>query len=44
MDPTKVVKNSLRYASGLASILLTAEVAVIDDYSKNIRIHEEIKI
>ncbi len=31
VDPTKVVKSSLRYGVGLASIMLTADCAVVDE-------------
>ena len=31
MDPTKVVKSALRYGAGLASILLTAECAIVEE-------------
>lgn len=45
IDPVKVVKSALRYGSGLASILLTAEAAIIDeDMFSKVRIHEQIKI
>jgi len=41
VDPVKVVKSSLRYGAGLASILLTAECAVIDEeYDFFKRVHE----
>ncbi len=45
IDPVKVVKSSLRYGAGLASIILTAECAVVDeeyDFAK--RLHEQIVI
>jgi chaperonin GroEL len=45
VDPTKVVKSALRYGAGLASILLTAECAVVDEkYDFVSRFHEHIKI
>lgn len=31
IDPTKVVKNALRNAAGVASMLLTTEVVVVDN-------------
>lgn len=45
-DPTKVVKSALRYATGLASILLTAEAAIIeeDGFMRHRRVHEQIKL
>ena len=45
VDPLKVVKSSLRYGSGLASILLTADCAVVDEeYDFVTRVHEQIKL
>lgn len=45
MDPVKVVKSSLRYGAGLASIMLTAECAVVDEeYDFVRRVHEQIRI
>ena len=41
IDPAKVVKHALRYGAGLASILLTAECAVVEDeYNFGQRVHE----
>ena len=43
IDPVKVVKNALRYGAGLASILLTAECAIVEDnYNFNRRVHDQI--
>lgn len=45
MDPTKVVKSALRYGAGLASILLTAECAVVDEkYDFVKRVHEQFRL
>lgn len=45
MDPAKVVKTALRYGAGLASMLLTAECAVVEeDYNFTKRIHDQINI
>jgi chaperonin GroEL len=45
VDPLKVVKSSLRYGSGLASILLTADCAVVDEkYDFVTRVHEQIRL
>jgi chaperonin GroEL (HSP60 family) len=47
VDPTKVVKNALRYGAGLASILLTADIAVVEDNEmpkRRLRVHEQIKL
>jgi chaperonin GroEL (HSP60 family) len=45
MDPVKVVKTALRYGSGLASILLTAEASIVEDDFDEIRnIHQQIKL
>lgn len=45
MDPVKVVKSTLRYGAGLASILLTAEASVIEDnYNFARRVHDQIKL
>jgi chaperonin GroEL (HSP60 family) len=45
VDPVKVVKSALRYGAGLASILLTAECAVLDEkYDFVSRIHDQIRI
>lgn len=45
VDPVKVVKSSLRYGAGLASIMLTAECAVVDEeYDFVRRVHEQIRI
>ena len=45
LDPAMVVKSSLKYGAGLASMLLTAECAVVeDDYNFVQRVHEEIKL
>ena len=47
IDPVLVVKNSLRYGASLASILLTADCAVLHDDSggaKMIVEHEELHI
>lgn len=45
VDPVKVVKCALRYGAGLASILLTAECAVVDEkYDFVHRVHESIKL
>ena len=43
IDPAKVVKSSLRYGAGVASILLTAECAIVQDEQqlrRGVRIHE----
>ena len=41
VDPVKVVKSALRYGAGLASILLTAECAVVEErYDFVNRVHE----
>ena len=41
VDPVKVVKCALRYGAGLASILLTAECAVVDEkYDFVNRVHD----
>ena len=45
VDPVKVVKSSLRYGAGLASIMLTAECAIVDEeYDFVKRVHEQIRI
>ena len=41
IDPVKVVKNSLIYGSGAASILLTTEISIVNASSNNfIQEHE----
>jgi chaperonin GroEL (HSP60 family) len=41
VDPVKVVKSALRYGAGLASILLTADCAVVEEnYNFAKRVHE----
>jgi chaperonin GroEL (HSP60 family) len=45
VDPVKVVKSALRYGAGLASILLTAECAIVDEkYDFVNRVHEHIRL
>ena len=45
IDPVKVVKSCLRYGAGLASLLLTAECAVVEEkYNFMRRVHDQIKI
>lgn len=45
VDPVKVVKSALRYGAGLASILLTADCAVVDEeYNFVQRVHEQFKL
>lgn len=44
VDPTKVVKSSLRYASGVVSILLTADAAVIEEDLTFTKVHEQLKL
>ena len=40
IDPVKNVKAALRYGGGVASILLTAEVGVIEEIQSRRDIHE----
>lgn len=43
IDPVKVVMNSLQFASGVAGILLTADVSIVNEpLNKIVRVHEEI--
>jgi len=49
IDPVKVVLNSLEYGAGVASILLTSDVAIINDRNinskdRNIYEHQNIRI
>ncbi|CDW87350.1 molecular chaperone [Stylonychia lemnae] len=45
IDPKKVVKSALRFGAGLASILLTAECAIVEEkYNFNKRIHDQITL
>ena len=45
VDPVKVVKSALRYGAGLASILLTAECAIVEEkYNFVARFHEQIRL
>ena len=37
IDPVKVVLNSLEYGAGVASILLTSDVAIINDRNINLK-------
>ena len=44
IDPCLVVRNSLRYGASIASILLTAECAVLRETDYPLRQHDELHL
>ena len=42
IDPVLVVKNSLLYGASIASILLTADCAVLHENGSPVKQHEEL--